>query len=89
MKHYRFIVLVIVMSLTFAVPAYAYLDPGSGSIILQGIIAAIAGGLAAAKLYWSKLKNFYRRHIGKTGSGKAVIEVKEVSEKDNNDQPKT
>jgi hypothetical protein len=38
----------------------AYLDPGSGSMILQ----IIAGGLAAvavtAKLYWRKLLRFLR-----------------------------
>jgi hypothetical protein len=38
----------------------AYLDPGSGSMILQ----IIAGGLAAvavtAKLYWNRLLRFFR-----------------------------
>ncbi|HEY1332683.1 MAG TPA: hypothetical protein VGF31_00420 [Myxococcaceae bacterium] len=38
----------------------AYLDPGSGSMILQ----VIAGGLAAvavtAKLYWNRLLKFLR-----------------------------
>ncbi|HEY9549730.1 MAG TPA: hypothetical protein VIR45_09535 [Kiloniellaceae bacterium] len=38
-------------------PAYAYLDPGTGSILLQGLIAGVAGGLVAARLYWSKLKH--------------------------------
>lgn len=39
-------------------PAHAYLDPGTGSILLQGLIAAVAGGLVAARLYWSKVKSF-------------------------------
>lgn len=39
-------------------PAYAYLDPGTGSILLQGLVAAVAGGLVAARLYWSKVKEF-------------------------------
>lgn len=39
-------------------PAHAYLDPGTGSILLQGLIAAVAGGLVAARLYWSKVKQF-------------------------------
>jgi len=29
--------------LFFMEPAYAYLDPGTGSILLQGLLAAIAG----------------------------------------------
>lgn len=40
-------------------PAHAYLDPGTGSILLQGLIAAVAGGLVAARLYWSKVKQFF------------------------------
>lgn len=36
--------------------AYAYLDPGTGSILLQGLIGAIAAGLAFFKFYWHKLK---------------------------------
>jgi hypothetical protein len=35
--------------------AHAYLDPGTGSIILQGIIGAIAAIAVALKLYWHKL----------------------------------
>ena len=36
--------------------AYAYLDPGSGSVIIQVIIAALVGGTITVKLYWEKLK---------------------------------
>ena len=35
--------------------AHAYLDPGTGSIILQGLIAAIAAGAVFIKIYWYKL----------------------------------
>ncbi len=41
-------------------PITAYLDPGSGSMILQ----AVAGGAAAVavmgKLYWGRLLRFFR-----------------------------
>ena len=40
--------------------AYAYLDPGTGSIILQGLIAGIAGGLITIKLYWAKFKSLFK-----------------------------
>ena len=42
-------------------PAYAYLDPGTGSILVQGLIAAIAGGLYMMKVYWSRLTAFFAR----------------------------
>jgi hypothetical protein len=45
-------------------PAHAYLDPGTGSIILQGLLAVIAGSAVTLRLYWSKVKGFFGR--GKT-----------------------
>ena len=36
--------------------AYAYIDPGSGSIIFQAIIGALIGVGIALKLYWEKVK---------------------------------
>jgi hypothetical protein len=41
--------------------AYAYLDPGTGSMILQGLIGGIAGGMFALRLYWGKLKSRFKR----------------------------
>lgn len=38
-----------------SVPAYAYIDPGSGSMILQGLIAALAAIAVTAKLWWHRL----------------------------------
>ena len=36
--------------------AYAYLDPGTGSMLLQGCMAAVAGGLLIIRAYWGKWK---------------------------------
>ena len=36
-------------------PAHAYLDPGTGSMILQGLIAGIAVAWFTIKTYWYKL----------------------------------
>jgi hypothetical protein len=38
--------------------AYAYLDPGSGSYIIQFIIAGFVGGLFAIKTFWLQIKTF-------------------------------
>lgn len=40
-------------------PAHAYLDPGSGSAILQGIIGALAAIAITLKLYWHRLLCFF------------------------------
>ena len=43
--------------------AYAYLDPGSTTLILQSILAFIVGSLAIVGLYWTKfvllIKNIF------------------------------
>ena len=41
------------------VNAYAYLDPGSGSFILQAIIGFLAALSAGFLYYWTKVKNFF------------------------------
>ena len=38
--------------------ARAYVDPGTGSYILQILIAGLLGAAFALKLYWNKLKGF-------------------------------
>jgi hypothetical protein len=38
----------------------AYLDPGSGSMILQAIAAGLAGVAVTAKLWWRRLLRFLR-----------------------------
>ncbi|MBI1305851.1 MAG: hypothetical protein GC181_04460 [Bacteroidetes bacterium] len=40
--------------------AAAYLDPGSGSYIIQMIIAGAVGGAYAIKLYWQRLVGFFK-----------------------------
>lgn len=45
-------------------PAYAYLDPGTGSMILQGIIGAIAIGAAYISMFWHRVKGFFSRAEG-------------------------
>ena len=40
----------------FISDVYAYLDPGTGSVIIQALIGVIAGVLITLKIYWYKLK---------------------------------
>ena len=43
--------------LTLVEPAYAYLDPGTGSMLLQGIIGGVAAGLFVMKMQWARIKS--------------------------------
>jgi hypothetical protein len=42
-------------------PVEAYLDPGTGSMVLQLVLAGVVGALAIVKLYWRRLKAFVLR----------------------------
>lgn len=57
--------LVFIFVLFSSTHAYAYLDPGIGSIIIQGIIAALAATSLTIKIYWQKIKNFFRKKTEK------------------------
>ncbi len=39
--------------------AFAYLDPGTGSMILQGILGGLAATAVAGKIYWRRIKGFF------------------------------
>lgn len=39
----------------------AYLDPGTGSILIQGLIAGIAAAALVIKTYWYRIKSFFGR----------------------------
>jgi hypothetical protein len=39
----------------------AYLDPGTGSLILQALIAGLAGAVVVVTTYWQKIRAFFRR----------------------------
>lgn len=48
-----------------AVSGRAYLDPGSGSFILQIILASLLGGFFIVRSYWQKIKGFFRSRFTK------------------------
>lgn len=51
MKYLIFLILVL-----FTQPAWAYLDPGTGSMLLQVILGGIAAVGVALKLGWHKIR---------------------------------
>lgn len=55
---YRMVVLLLLLQ---ALPAEAYLDPGSGSLILQAALAGLAAAYTAFRLFWHRVSNLFRR----------------------------
>jgi len=60
--------------LFFPATAFAYLDPGTGSMIVQGILAAVAAVGVSAGIFWKKLKGLFGGHKD-AGEGKGEDEV--------------
>lgn len=59
--------------LLWTTPAYAYLDPATGSVLLQGLLAGIAGLMVVLRLYWNRLKAIFRRWLGRPQPAEPVI----------------
>ncbi len=60
MKRLTLILAAVILLGSFAVPApaYAYLDPGTGSMLLQLLLGGVAGALVIGKLYWARVTSF-------------------------------
>ncbi len=53
------LIVVTLLVLLGSSPAYAYLDPGTGSILVQGLVAALAVASAAVAAFWTRLRQFF------------------------------
>ena len=62
--------LILLILITCSQQAAAYLDPGTGSMILQGVIAGIAVVGFTLKTYWYKIRGFF----GKSGPASLLEE---------------
>jgi hypothetical protein len=49
--------------------AFAYLDPGTGGMLIQIVLGGVAGLAVAGKLFWHQLKSFFR--LGKVSNAEA------------------
>ena len=47
-------------------PAHAYLDPGAGSMLLQGLIAVVAAGVTAISVFYERIKLKIAQWLGTT-----------------------
>ncbi len=66
--HFPLIFLISNLNLTLASILWAgdaYLDPGSGSFILQLLIASLVGAAFILKTYWRRINGFLRSLFNK------------------------
>jgi len=56
--------------LTFRHTATApYLDAGTGSIIIQALIGGLVGALFALKIFWGRIKTFFKNLFNRGRKG--------------------
>lgn len=60
------LLLLVLLFLSFSTKnAHAYLDPGTGSFILQVLAAGALGGLFAVKTFWGNITTFFSNILSK------------------------
>jgi len=59
--------ILVVGSFSFIIvePAYAYIDPGTGSMMIQAIIALITAMSVFVGMFWGRVKMFLNNVFGK------------------------
>lgn len=46
-------------------PAHAYIDPGTGGMLLQLLLGGVAGAMVIVKLYWFRIKDGFQSVFGR------------------------
>ncbi len=60
----RFLIIVVTLFAfqgLFITDVYGYIDPGTGSIVIQALIGALVGVGITLKIYWYKFKELFNR----------------------------
>ena len=52
----------------YAAPAEAYLDPGSGGMIVQLLLGALTAGAVVVRSYWQQITRFVRGRRPRPGA---------------------
>ena len=65
----RLFLFVAILLECFARPAEAYIDPGTGSYLLQFLIGGLLAGAFMVKTFWNKIKAFLSHLFRKPQEG--------------------
>lgn len=65
MKKFIVMLLCAVFALVFAKRAHAYIDPGTGSMLVQAAIAAVAAVSVSIGVFRSRIRSFFGRLFGR------------------------
>ena len=55
------VLVILLFFIVFPQYVYGYLDPGTGSYVIQVILAAILGIGVAFRIFWHRIKGFFQK----------------------------
>ena len=61
MKELGVILMSIFLVLVLVDQSYAYIDPGTGSMLVQAVLAAIAAVSVSIGIFWHRIRSFLNR----------------------------
>jgi predicted membrane channel-forming protein YqfA (hemolysin III family) len=64
-RFFHICVLILLLGTLFPTEVQAYLDPGTGSLFIQGLIATVAAAGYSVLAYWTRIRQWFRRPRGK------------------------
>lgn len=64
-KMFNIIFFLLLAVLAFPKTTHAYLDPGTGSFIIQIILSVVLGGIFAFKMFFAKIKQTIKKIFSK------------------------
>jgi hypothetical protein len=65
MRELAYILMSIFIVLIFVNQSYAYIDPGTGSMLVQAVLAAIAAVSVSIGVFWRRIRSFLDRLFGR------------------------
>ncbi|MFQ5526267.1 MAG: hypothetical protein ACE5GX_08395 [Thermoanaerobaculia bacterium] len=73
MRHAQRIILALVLLAFSSTPsAHAYIDPATGSYVLQILVAGFLGAMFALKLFWHRIVLFFQGLFSRSRAGNSA-----------------
>ena len=57
---------------TTDIVVHYYLDPGTGSYLVQVLIASLVGAAYVTKVHWNRIKDFFQRTVSRPGRDESL-----------------
>ena len=61
---------VIALTIVRSNNVYAYIDPGTGSMVVQAILAVVAAVSVSIGIFWRRVQLIFKRLFGRTNNEK-------------------